>query len=134
MSLLWRHGVKVGTGHRDPRPRTISKVGKVLKVGLQDSLKSLKVRSSHLSLMNIFFSEHFFFFFYLFDFLSFINNIQKRSTVNGNQQSTLKIKKVYMTTKKLSEETREEIVNPNPIEVIALLDHHRLAILFKVYL
>ena len=39
-----------------------------------------------------------------------------------------------MTTKKLSEETREEIVNPNPIEVIALLDLHRLAILFKVYL
>ena len=39
-----------------------------------------------------------------------------------------------MTTKKLSEGTGQKIVNPNPIEVITLLDHYRLAILFKVYL
>ena len=51
-----------------------------------------------------------------------------------------------MTTEKLSEETEQKIVNsnpievitkivnPNPIEVITFLDHHRLAILFKVYL
>ena len=39
-----------------------------------------------------------------------------------------------MTTKKLSEETRQKMVYPNPIEVITFLDHHRLAILFKVYL
>ena len=39
-----------------------------------------------------------------------------------------------MTTKKLSEETEQKIVNPNPIEVIIFLDPHRLAILFKVYL
>ena len=39
-----------------------------------------------------------------------------------------------MTTKKLSDETEQKIVNPNPIVVIKLMDHHRLAILFKVYL
>ena len=39
-----------------------------------------------------------------------------------------------MTTKKLSEETEQKIVNPNPIEVIKFFDRHRLAILFKVYL
>ena len=39
-----------------------------------------------------------------------------------------------MTTKKLSEETEQKIVNPNPIELITFLDHHRLAVLFKVYL
>ena len=39
-----------------------------------------------------------------------------------------------MTTKKLSEETRRKTLNPNSIEVITFLDHHRLAILFKVYL
>ena len=39
-----------------------------------------------------------------------------------------------MTTRKLSEETRQKIVNPNPIEVITFLDHQRLAILFKLYL
>ena len=39
-----------------------------------------------------------------------------------------------MITKKSSEETRQKIVNPNPIEVITFLDHHRLAVLFKVYL
>ena len=39
-----------------------------------------------------------------------------------------------MATKKLSEETQQKILNPNPIEVITFLDHHRLAILFKVYL
>ena len=39
-----------------------------------------------------------------------------------------------MTTEKLSEETEQKIVNSNPIEVITFLDHHRLAILFKVYL
>ena len=37
-----------------------------------------------------------------------------------------------MTTKKLSEETEQKIVNPNPIVVITFLDRHRLAILFKV--
>ena len=36
--------------------------------------------------------------------------------------------------KKLSEETEQKIVNPNPIEVITFLDCHRLAIFFKVYL
>ena len=39
-----------------------------------------------------------------------------------------------MTTKKLSEETEQKIVNPNPTEVITFLDRHRLAIPFKVYL
>ena len=39
-----------------------------------------------------------------------------------------------MTTRKLSEETRQKIVNPNPIEVITFLDHYRSAILFKLYL
>ena len=39
-----------------------------------------------------------------------------------------------MITKKLSEETRQKIVNLNPLEVITFLNHHRLAILFKVYL
>ena len=34
-----------------------------------------------------------------------------------------------MTTKKLSEETEQKIVNPNPIEIITLLDRHRLAII-----
>ena len=34
-----------------------------------------------------------------------------------------------MTTKTLSEETRQKIVNPNPIEVTTFLDHHRLAII-----
>ena len=36
--------------------------------------------------------------------------------------------------KKLSEETEQKIVNPNPIEVTTFLDRHRLAIFFKVYL
>ena len=35
-----------------------------------------------------------------------------------------------MTTKKLSEETEQKRVKPNPIEVIKFLDRHRLAILF----
>ena len=39
-----------------------------------------------------------------------------------------------MTTNKLSEETEQKIVNPNPIEVITLLDCHHLAIIFRVYL
>ena len=39
-----------------------------------------------------------------------------------------------MTKKKLPEETRQKTLNPNSIEVITFLDHHRLAILFKVYL
>ena len=39
-----------------------------------------------------------------------------------------------MTMKKVSEETGQIIVNPNPIEVIIFLDRYRLAILFKVYL
>ena len=39
-----------------------------------------------------------------------------------------------MTTKNLSEETKEKIVKPNPIDVITLLGRHRLAILFKIYL
>ena len=36
--------------------------------------------------------------------------------------------------KNLSEESEQKIVNPNPIEVITLLDRHCLAFLFKVYL
>ena len=36
--------------------------------------------------------------------------------------------------KKLSEETEQKIVNPNPIVVTTFLDRRRLAILFKVYL
>ena len=39
-----------------------------------------------------------------------------------------------MITKKLSEETRQKIVNLNPLEVITFLNDHRLAILFKVCL
>ena len=39
-----------------------------------------------------------------------------------------------MTTKNLSEVTKEKTVKPNPIEVITLLGRHRLAILFKIYL
>ena len=35
---------------------------------------------------------------------------------------------------KLSEETEQKIVNPNPTEVIAFFNRHGLAILFKVYL
>ena len=41
---------------------------------------------------------------------------------------------VYMTMKKLSEETGQKIVNPNTIEVITFLNQHRSAILFKIYL
>ena len=36
--------------------------------------------------------------------------------------------------KKLSEETGQKIVNPNPVEVIIFLDRYRLAILLKVCL
>ena len=36
--------------------------------------------------------------------------------------------------KKLSEETEQKIVNPNPTVVTTFLDRHRSAILFKVYL
>ena len=39
-----------------------------------------------------------------------------------------------MTKKKLSEETEQKMMNPNPIEVITFLDRHRLASIFKVYL
>ena len=39
-----------------------------------------------------------------------------------------------MTMKKLSEETEQKIVNPNPTVVTTFLDCHRLAILFKIYL
>ena len=39
-----------------------------------------------------------------------------------------------MTTKRLSEETEQKIVNPNPMDVITFLDRRRLAVLFKVYL
>ena len=39
-----------------------------------------------------------------------------------------------MTMKKLSEETEQKIVNPNPNVVTTFLDRHRLAILFIVYL
>ena len=39
-----------------------------------------------------------------------------------------------MTTKKLYEQTKLKIVNPNLIGVITILYHHRLVILFKVYL
>ena len=41
---------------------------------------------------------------------------------------------MYVTTKKLSKETEQKKVNPNPMDVITILDNHRLAILFKVYL
>ena len=41
---------------------------------------------------------------------------------------------MYMTTKKLCKETEQKRVNPNPMDVITILDNHRLAILFKVYL
>ena len=36
-----------------------------------------------------------------------------------------------MTMKKLSEETEQKIVNPNPTVVTTFLDRHRLAILLK---
>ena len=36
--------------------------------------------------------------------------------------------------KKLSEETEQKTVNPNPIVETTFLDHHLLAILFKVFL
>ena len=39
-----------------------------------------------------------------------------------------------MTTKKLSAEPEQKIVNPISIEVITFLGRHGLAILFKVYL
>ena len=39
-----------------------------------------------------------------------------------------------MRMKKLSEETDQKIMNPNPIEAIAFLNRHRLAIVFKLYL
>ena len=39
-----------------------------------------------------------------------------------------------MTMKKLSEETQQKIVNPNPTEVITFLDRYCLAIIFTVYL
>ena len=39
-----------------------------------------------------------------------------------------------MTIKKLTEETEQDIVNPNSIVVTTFPDCHRLAILFKVYL
>ena len=39
-----------------------------------------------------------------------------------------------MITKKLAGQTEQKKVNPNLIEVITFLYHHRLVILFKVYL
>ena len=39
-----------------------------------------------------------------------------------------------MRMKKLSEETEQKIMNPNPIEAIAFLNRYRLAIVFKLYL
>ena len=39
-----------------------------------------------------------------------------------------------MATKKLSEKTEQYPVNSNPVEVIKLSDHYRLAIIFKLYL
>ena len=39
-----------------------------------------------------------------------------------------------MTTKHLSEETEQKIVNLNPIEVITFLNRHRLAILLEIHL
>ena len=67
--------------------------------------------------------------------MSFLNKTQ--ININCELQKPIvntKDKKVYMTTKKLSEETRQKIVNPKPIEVITILDHNRLAIFLKVYL
>ena len=43
-------------------------------------------------------------------------------------------KQVYLTTKKLSEETQQNPSELKPIEVITFLDRHRLAILLEVYL
>ena len=76
-----------------------------------------------------FFNEFIFFriflcFFYLFIFVSFLNKIQKN--INCELQKSIvntKDKQVYVTTKKLSEETEQ-----NPSEP------HSLAVLFKVYL
>ena len=39
-----------------------------------------------------------------------------------------------MTKNKFSEELERKIVNPNPTEVKAFLDRHRLSTFFKVYL
>ena len=49
-------------------------------------------------------------------------------------KSNTKDKQVHVTTKKLSEETEQNPTEPNPTEVITLLDRHRSAILFEVYL
>ena len=102
-------------GHQDPLQN--------LKVGPQDPLQSLKAGPSHLSLMNSFFLEYFFAFFTCL-FLHRLNKTHKninceeqKSKVNTND------KQVYVTTKKLSEETEQ-----NPSEP------HSLAVLFKVYL
>ena len=49
-------------------------------------------------------------------------------------KANTKDKQVHVTTKKLSEETEQNPTEPNPTEVITLLDRHRSAILFEVYL
>ena len=65
-----------------------------LKVGSQDPLQSLKVGPPHLSLMNSFFSEYFFAFFtYLF--LPFLNKIQKNISCE-EQKPIVNTKDKYM--------------------------------------
>ena len=65
-----RHGVKVGAGPRDFETRDPGSPS-MFKSGTRNPLQSLKVWPPHLSLMNSFFSEHFMFCFYLFNFFVF---------------------------------------------------------------
>ena len=107
------------------------------KSGTPRHPSKLKSETS-LSFFNEFiFLRTFYLFFTYLILLSFLNKTQ--ININCELQKPIvntKDKKVYMTTKKLSEETSEpqKIVNPKPIEVITILDHNRLAIFLKVYL
>ena len=106
------------SGTRTPGPRTS---------GPRDPLQSLKVGPPHLSLMNSFLFRIFHCFFI---FVSFLNkDIYKK---NINCELTL-VKYIWKQKNYLKKLNRTP-VNSNPIEVIILLDRHRLAILSDVYL
>ena len=84
---------KLKSGTRDPLQN--------LKVGPQDPFQSLKVGP-----LSPFFNKFIFFrifhrFFYLFIFVSFLNKIQKISTVSNKSIVNTKDKQVYGTTKKV---------------------------------
>ena len=132
--------------HQDPGPETSSK----FKSGTRDLLKfksgtpvpssKFKNGTPHFYLMNSIFWEHFifvylFFFFFFFVFFKWdTKNYQLWAGLWELSTGFKSIKKVYVTTKYLFEETEQKIVRPNLIEVVTFLDLHRLVILLKVYL